>query len=319
MPRFRLVVAEELARYAWEHVKWLPDKLTASSPFRDGDRTASFYVWLEDSPTCHARAGDWGDSGAVDDEWRRGSFVKLLAFLRQETVEETQEYLRDTYESEETAEERLTLTPPRLVIPTRRKHLNIQLLDSYAYRHPYLARRGIAENVQRAMRVGYDRARAAVTLPWFTADGRLANILYRSVRSKVFWYEKGGMPIRELLYGIDVIYRRKVKRAALVEAPIDALFLMSCGIPAVAVGGASFNGKKRDLIIRSGIKELTLFTDQDRPGEEMKRKAIELLTPYVALREVSYPPGCKDPCDVGDRETIQAMYTNDSLRNEKIF
>lgn len=188
-----------------------------------------------------------------------------------------------------------------------RKPLDIRLLDQYAFRHPYLERRGISDAVQRALHVGYDRAKQAVTIPWFTADGRLANILHRSVDSKVFWYEKGGMPIREILYGLHVIYRRKIKRVALVEAPIDALFLMTCGIPAVAVGGTAFNEAKRDLIIRSPIEELTLFTDNDAPGEEMKRKVVELLDPYVIFREVEYPEGCKDPCDVKDTEVVRTM------------
>lgn len=300
----------EISRFDWSNQQWSSDKFTASSPFRSGDSTASFYVWLEDNPRFHARAGDWGDSGAVDPEYRRGDFVKLLAFLRQETEYEAREYLRYTYTTEWTGEEELTLNPPKLSIESVSRPLDSRLLDQYKYRHPYLERRGISEAVQRAMRIGYDRARQAVTIPWFLPDGRLGNVMYRSVNSKVFWFAKEGMPIRNMLYGIDVIYRQKVKRAALVEAPIDALFLMTCGIPAVAVGGTAFNEAKRDLIIRSGIEEITLFTDNDAPGEEMKRKAIELLDGFVVLKEVVYPEGCKDPCDVGNHNMIREMFSS---------
>lgn len=300
-------VALELQNYKWEKECWSSDKFIACSPFRD-DPTPSFYVWLEDSPRSNARAGDWGDYGAADEEWRRGSFPKLLAYLRQETEEETREYLRYTYETEWTSEDEITLTPPKLAVSTTRKPLDIRLLDQYAYRHPYLAGRGISEAVQRAYRVGYDRARQSVTIPWFLPDGkRLANVLYRSINSKVFWYEQGGWPIREMLFGMDIAYRRKAKRVGLCEAPIDAMFLASCGIPAVAVGGTAFNEAKRDLIIRSPIEEVILFTDNDAPGEEMKRKVIEMLSGYVGLRDVTYPDGCKDPCDVGDPEVIREM------------
>ncbi|MCY9577974.1 toprim domain-containing protein [Paenibacillus alvei] len=202
------------------------------------------------------------------------------------------------------------MNPPRLAIESASNPLDIRLLDQYAYRHPYLERRGISEAVQRAMRIGYDRVRQAVTIPWFLPDGRLGNVMYRSVNSKVFWFTKESMPIRNMLYGIDVIYRRKVKRAAICEAPIDALFLMTCGIPAVAVGGTAFNEAKRDLIIRSGIEEITLFTDNDAPGEEMKRKTIELLDGYVTLREVAYPEGYKDPCDVSNHNMIREMFSS---------
>lgn len=305
------MITAELGRYTWNQARWSSDKFIASSPLRSHDMRASFYVWLKDNPQSYAKAGHWGDSGAVDSEWRRGGFVKLLAFLRQETEEETREYLHDTYEVEWTCEEDIVLHPPRLVIESAHKPLDIRLLDQYAFRHPYLERCGVSDVIQRVMRVGYDRSRQAVTLPWFL-NGKLANVLYRSVKSKAFWYEKGGWPIRSLLYGMDTVYRRKVKRAALVEAPIDALFLMNCGIPAVAVGGTAFNKEKRDLMIRSHIEDVTLFTDNDAPGEEMKRKAIEWLDGFVSLREVNYPEGCKDPCDVGDRDKIRSMFSTAS-------
>ncbi|MCY9577930.1 toprim domain-containing protein [Paenibacillus alvei] len=326
----------ELEKYDWVKPRWTHDKFFAASPFRDDDSSPSFYVWLTDNNRFNAKAGQFGDDGAPS-EWKRGDFVKLLSFLRQETEHETREYLRYTYATEWTSEGELTLNPPKLSIESASSPLDLRLLDQYAYRHPYLERRGISEAVQRALRIGYDRVRQAVTIPWILPDGRLGNVMYRSINSKVFWFAKvcpscghghltrdnvtyrckacgqettqpvEGMPIRSMLYGMDVIYRRKVRRAALVEAPIDALFLMSCGIPAVAVGGTAFNETKRDLIIRSGIEEVVLFTDNDAPGEEMKRKAIEMLDGFVTLKEVVYPEGCKDPCDVGDPLVIRQM------------
>ncbi|MCY9532925.1 toprim domain-containing protein [Paenibacillus alvei] len=332
-------VALELAKYGWVKPRWTHDKFFAASPFRDDDSSPSFYVWLTDNSRFNAKAGQFGDDGAPD-EWKRGDFVKLLSFLRGECEQSVREYLRYTYATEWTSEEELTLNPPKLSIESVSRPLDLRLLDEYAFTHPYLGERGVSTGVQRALRIGYDRVRQAVTIPWILPDGRLGNVMYRSVNSKIFWFAKvcpscghghivrhnvtyrckacgqeaaqpiEGMPIRSMLYGMDVIYRRKVKRAALVEAPIDSLFLMSCGIPAVAVGGTAFNEAKRDLIIRSGIEEITLFTDNDKPGEEMKRKAIELLDGFVTLKEVVYPEGCKDPCDVGDSKIINSMVYN---------
>ncbi|WP_407052681.1 toprim domain-containing protein [Paenibacillus dendritiformis] len=306
-------------------------------------------MWLEDNDRFNAKAGQFGDDGAPD-EWKRGSFVKLLAFLRHETEEETREYLRYTYETEWTSEEEITLTPPKLRVSTTRKPLDIGLLDQYAYRHPYLAGRGISEAVQRAYHVGYDRARQAVTIPWFLPDGRLGNVMYRSVNSKIFWFAKvclscghghltrdseiyrcrdctnettqpiEGMPIRGMLYGIDVIYRRRVKRVALVEAPIDALYLVTCGIPAVATGGASFNEEKRDLLIRSGVEELTVFHDNDGgAGVDMQREVIDQMSRYMTIRTVTYPPGKKDPTDVGDPEVVRKMSSESTKVSKKLY
>jgi len=308
LPFSQVTVETELEKYTWHNAKWTADKLIASSPFRKGDHRASFYVWLQDSPMGHAYAGYWGDSGAVEERWSRGSFIPLLAYLRGETEEETHQYLQETYGLNERSCDAITLHTPRLSLPNRPKALDIRLLDKYTYRHSYLRKRGVSDKVQRAMRTGYDPDAQAVTVPWFTADGRLANVLYRSVRSKVFWYAQGGMPIRDLVYGMDVIYRFRVKKACLVEAPIDALYMLSCGLPAIAVGGATFSFGKRDKVIRSGIQELTLFTDNDRTGKRMQEKAVEQLRTYMTLRTVEYPDGCKDPCEVGNQETILAMY-----------
>lgn len=340
---------EELRKYHWNKPRWTHDKFFAESPFRDDDSSPSFYVWLADNVRFNAKAGQFGDDGAPEG-WRRGDFVKLLSFLRVEDTESTREYLRYTYEKEWTSEDELTLNPPKLTISTARKPLDIRMLDQYAYRHPYLAGRGISEAVQRDYRVGYDRARQAVTIPWFLPDGRLGNVMYRSVNSKVFWFAKAcptcghghlardnviyrckacgnettqpieGIPIRGMLYGIDVIYRRKVKHAALVEAPIDALYLVTCGIPAVATGGASFNEAKRDLLIRSGIEELTVFHDNDGgAGVNMQREVIDQMSGYMTARTVTYPPGKKDPTDIGNAEVIRKMSSESTKVSKKLY
>ncbi|WP_333558500.1 hypothetical protein [Bacillus glycinifermentans] len=87
----------ELEQFEWTRPTWTDERLLAASPFRY-DRTPSFYVYLEDTAT--AKAGYWGDSGYYDAEYARGGFVKLLAFLREETEEETVEYLIDSYAPE---------------------------------------------------------------------------------------------------------------------------------------------------------------------------------------------------------------------------
>src|SRR5690625_6287102 len=66
----------ELRRYPWHKERWTSEKLIACSPFRD-DNTPSFFVNLSGE-----YAGTWGDSGAYEDEYRSGNFVKLLGFLR---------------------------------------------------------------------------------------------------------------------------------------------------------------------------------------------------------------------------------------------
>lgn len=282
-------IRAELEAFPWHNATWTDTRLLAASPFRY-DRHPSFYVILDGDA-----AGSWGDSGANDPEWQRGGIVKLLAFLRDETNEEAADYLRVKYgQAPENADE-ITLSLPVLRVDKPRKlRIDSAILDAYRFRHPYLATRGISEVIQRLMQIGYDRVRQAVTLPWFNADGSLGNVKYRRVDSKTFWYAKGGRPIREMLYGIDIVYKRKLKRVAIVEAEVDALTLMTAGIPAIATGGSAFTEAKRDLILRSPIDTLVLYRDNDAAGRAWRNRIIAEMSGKVDVEVALVPRGYKD-------------------------
>ncbi|GAA0840641.1 hypothetical protein GCM10008915_36620 [Bifidobacterium pullorum subsp. gallinarum] len=291
-------VRAELELFEWERATWTHDRLIAVSPYRY-DRTPSFYVYTADTAT--AQAGYWGDPGATDPEWSRGGIVKLLAFLRDETPGETIEYLRDKYgettDGAHTNPDGLPQLKPLKLETERRKYrpLDSAILDRYKWRHPYLGRRSISEPVQRLMRIGFDRDRNAVVIPWFNPDGTLGAIKYRRVDTKVFWYERGGRPIREMLYGIDVVYARRLRKVALVEAEVDAMTLMSAGIPAMATGGAkSWNAGKRDMIARSPIEEIVVIRDIDAAGRAWRNRIASDLRGIVRLECAIIPSYVKD-------------------------
>lgn len=262
-------VRYELEQFEWTRPTWTADRLLAASPFRY-DRTPSFYVYLED--TASAKAGYWGDSGAYDAEFARGGFVKLLAFLRAETEDETVDYLLETYAP--TAKDgRLTLRLPKLKAVAKPEPLPESLLaDVQAGPNDYLTGRGISVEVQREAGVGL--VGNAVAIPWRLPNGRLANVKYRSTRGKSFWYVKGGWPIRDLVYGMDLVYAQRLRHAVICEAEIDAMAWRSVGVPAIGTGGSAFNLKKADIITQSPIEYLTVVTDNDKAGDKL-RAAIE--------------------------------------------
>lgn len=285
-------IREELEEFEWTRAKWSETQLMAASPFRY-DSNPSFYVYLTDTPT--AKAGSWGDRGATDTEYERGGFVKLLAFLRQETYEETYEYLSIKYGFETSATD-----TPKLTVPTLRQRLrNRQSLDEsviepFRYRHPYLLNRGVDERVQRLMGVGYSKSHGAVTLPWRLANGQLANVKFRKTAGKAFWYAKGGVAIRDLIYGIDILYRRKPTIALITEAEIDALTAMSSGYAAVGTGGSAFNRTKADLLKRAPVDEYVIATDNDAAGRKLRAEIVNELRGYKRLSTVEFAGGIKD-------------------------
>lgn len=286
-------VRTELEAFEWTAATWTSRKLLASSPFRY-ETHPSFFVDLE--------TGGWHDSGATDDYWSSGNFTKLLAYLRQETYEETADYLSAKYGNGEvlTYDDggRPIFKPPNLLQPrVKPRRIPRYILDNYRYRSEYLGRRGITEEIQRIMAIGYDMDSKAVTIPWFNADGSLGNVMYRKTVGKTFWYRKDSRPIGEMLYGIHLAYKHRLKRAAVVEAPIDALTLMSNGIYAVATGGTAVTADKISLLLRSPIEELTLWRDQDEAGRAWQKRIVAALRGKIRMRIAKLPRGYKDVND----------------------
>jgi DNA primase len=275
----------ELEKYSWIKPRWSSDKLICASPFRY-DKSPSFFVTLTGE-----YAGCWGDSGAYDQEFASGNFTKLLSFLRNETYEETEEYLRGEYGWQDESEDgNVKLIPINLRIQRARQSLSADILANYIEDYTYLKNRGISEETQRQMGVLYDRESKAAVIPWYSANKVLVNVKFRTVYGKIFWYYKGGRPIRELVYGID----RAEATTVICEAEIDALSWHTAGVSAIAVGGASFNGWKRDLILRSPIETLVIATDNDKAGGKLRKEIETAMKGHVRVRHAYVRADCKD-------------------------
>lgn len=279
-------IKEEIARFPWTKPKWSEEKLTAASPFRYESRP-SFFVDL--------RNGGFHDSGAFDDDCESGSFVKLLSFLRDETYEETCEYLIKLYDVP-TVDENGRVVIPSISLRKEKERVSLDesRLKPHQFRHQYLANRGINERTQRFMGVGYSKASRSITLPWRHPDGVLANIKYRKIQGKVFWYEQEAAPVKTLVYGIDKVHRHGLKTATVCDAEIDALSWYTSGIPAIALGGSAVTKEKLDIIRKSPIETLIVAMDNDKVGAKMRRQLAQGLQGYMTLKYVEYPAEYKD-------------------------
>ena len=78
---------EELGAFNWDKLNVTEDKWIACSPFRE-DSSPSFWVNLSGN-----FAGWFGDSAWDEDRYKSGNLLRLLTFLRNESYEETLEYL----------------------------------------------------------------------------------------------------------------------------------------------------------------------------------------------------------------------------------
>lgn len=286
-------IADEIADYPWSHAKWSDTKLIASSPFRY-DRSPSFFLNLDGE-----LAGTWGDSGYYDPEFKSGGFVKLLCFLRDETYEETVDYLIEKYDYESNHEARLHIDFKKVSQGNTYTALPEEAYSDFPLDGVYLPSRGIHSSVIALQ--GVRDVGKAVAIPWRGVDGKLYNMKYRSKKGKVFWYAKDGAPVNRLVFGIDHVIKRGITNIVICEAEIDAMTWQSAGIYAVAVGGVSFNERQADMIIQSGVRSVILGGDNDKAGERFNQRVSELLSGKVRIKEIDYSTfrNKKDANDLG--------------------
>lgn len=282
-------LTQELESFPFRNARYTNDKLIASSPFgsRD-DSVPSFYVNLDESSEYF---GYWNDKGATDPNWASGGPIKLYAFMRNITYDEARAELYGDTDDEDNTQ----LNVRRLRISrekSRPKPIDIQ---RYIQREiDYLTNRGIVPAVQRVYQCGYDSTKNAVVMPWCDATGRAVNAKFRATWGKAFWYAKGGAPVKSMIYGIDIAYKRNINVATVCEAEIDAMSSATCGTLGLAVGGAEFTDEKAELVRRSPIKTLYIAGDNDKAGDKLKQEITSKLSGDIALYNVKFPEGIKD-------------------------
>ena len=294
-------IAKELRNYDWSRPRWTGSKFLACSPFR-AERVPSFAVWLD--------SGTWNDSGADDEDWKSGNLVKLLAFLRNESYEETEDYLLTEYCVSYGDVESLRLNIDLTQTETKAVPLDPNILTCYSFRHPYLTeQRSIDEKWQQGFRVGYCKRSRSVTFPWFDYRGDLVNIKFRSVTDKIFWYYRGGQPVKNHIYGLNFVHKTKKSRVFIVESEIDAITLWQTGHAAVALGGANMTQRQRDLLLQAPIEELVIATDNDRAGRKIADSIVKQLSGYLTLKTITLPEQVKDVNELSRERLIEITST----------
>lgn len=282
---------KELREFTWGRPSWKEHKLIACSPFRD-ESHPSFAV-------SYDKGGIFIDSGG-EGEWRSGGFVKLLSWLRNETREETEQYLLEKYHIvgfKDTDELELSFDGWE-VTKKDNEIIPLDTLDQFKFTHSYLEQvRGIEELYQRALKIGFDPVKKAISIPIFDKKGTLVNIKFRSVKSKIFWYWNNN-PVREHLYLLDLVIKKKAKRVFLVESEIDAITLFKHGFPAISVMGGSLTKKQKRLLIDAGIETLVLATDNDKQGRRLAKSIHGQLGGLMIIEEMTFPEQYKDVNDL---------------------
>lgn len=282
-------VYEELEPYMDKfHRATISDnRIKACSPFRS-ERNPSFAVSLA--------GGQWVDSGASTEEARKGHFITLLAYFREESEEDTLSYLKEKYTHFLDDAEGLTLKLDlSTAIETKTNQLDLsKYKDVIGTGSHYLDSRGVGREVQRIFEIGTDHDKGILIMPWHDIKGEIVNLKIRALSSKKFWYVKNGDPVRNHVYGLFNVIKARYRAVWCTESEIDALYLITLGIPAVAFGGAFMSQRQKDLILRSGIEELIIATDNDTAGHRFADMLSDAFMGLMDLKRVQFPQNIKD-------------------------
>lgn len=282
--------AEEIEHIHFNNARIRDNKLQSCSPFRD-DVKPSFAINLEN--------GLWIDSGADVDHMKKGNIISFLAFANNQTFEEVEDYLLDKYSIDYSDVSKLEL---KINLGSGQKETIKYLDENFDYKYSkYLDEvRGINKDIQEMFKTFecIKDGKNVVGMAWRDKTGKLLNIKYRCIDNKFFFYEEHGEPIKKHLFGLDKVLKVKPSEVWIVESEIDALYLWSCGLYAVALGRASFNEEQLKLIKKIGADNIVVATDNDPVGIAVKKALIKELLPHFNVSEFMFEDGIKDVNDI---------------------
>ena len=295
-----LDVYDIISGYEWRKGRRKGDEFICCSPFRD-ERHPSFSINLD--------TGLWIDFGSDDDFWKKGSLIKLLAYLENCSMEEIEATYLELYglmvNDTDTLELNINIQESK-----KPKTFTRDELKPYLYRYrPYLLNRGITDEIMKKFVVGYDKEQQAVAFFWMDVNtGKVVAVKFRSIKGKQFYYLEEGQPVKNHIFGLYQLKQDGHKTAFIVESEIDALYLWSLGVPAIALGGSTLSENQRRLLLLSGIETLVIATDNDKAGYRISREIHRELAGYMDIKKLYIPPYAKDVNDIAPNELLNYVH-----------
>lgn len=200
------------------------------------------------------------------------------------------------------------LTPIKInFISLEEEHKEKQAFDFMKYwdnpDHSYLIGRGISEEIIELFECGFDKEYNAVFIPLKDLNGEFIGYKTRSVKTKRFFNAKD-MDLSNFLFGAFLIRERGLNKITIVESEIDAMYLWSCGIPAIACMGKSFSEEKANLLASLGIEFIEVLTDFDEAGTLLAQEITQRMKCkcFGIYRTQQPNPNVKDANDMTPEE-----------------
>lgn len=243
----------------------------------------------------------------------QGQLYELVAYCLGCGIEEAKEWLIDNFSK--TLTDSVISLPEITLTKEKKTYLNEDILNEYAYLHPYMFQRGLTENIIKKFKVGWDPNLDTITFPVWDENSNLLGITRRNVKNKYFHIpESIGKPV----YLLNFVKRENITEVIVCESQIDALYCWSLGMPAVALLGTGTK-KQYDILKNSGIRIFHLALDGDLAGRHGILRFIENMPDNIFMDIMLIPDG-KDINDLSYEEiqNLKRVDKRDYLQNINI-
>jgi DNA primase len=172
-------------------------------------------------------------------------------------------------------------------------------MESY---HPYMKQRKLSDEVISEFEIKYDPETQSLVFPVRDAKGNLIGLARRNVNYKRFDLPKfNNKPV----YLLNKIVKDNIKKVVVCESQINALYLWSLGIPAVALFGTG-SKFQYDLLNKTGIRFYTLCFDGDEAGSKGVKRFRDNIRKDCLIDVIEMPQG-KDINDF-DPDVVKKLF-----------
>lgn len=182
-------------------------------------------------------------------------------------------------------------------------------------RHSYIKERGFIDRTLKTYEIGYDEDIRAITFPVRTTEGTARFIKRRLVDSKRFLNETD-VAKKDIVYGLYYILQAGIKPTELYlnESETDTMASYQGGFLAGAILGRILFKEQIKELLKSGVRTVNLFFDNDLAGVECTLKSYQSLSKTPIHVNVVKYPGLRYGIDTTDVELIAYKDANDLLK-----
>jgi DNA primase len=181
--------------------------------------------------------------------------------------------------------------------------------------HPYLTARGISPEVAAAFGLGYCRhgtMKGRICIPIHDEWGALVAYAGRWASDAIpngvpKYHFPRGFEKRRVLFGLHRV--TSAEHLILVEGYWSVFHLHTLDLPAVALMGRTLSTEQETLLMKSGVRRLTLLLDGDGSGREATDELLPRLAAHFFVRAVRLPDDA-EPDTVPEQFLIEVLCSN---------